>query len=59
MTDCLAFRITLGEAAKTITVIYGYARSGGKWVERAYDLLSWERHHDRETFGEVRCALIE
>jgi hypothetical protein len=33
---------------------YGYERRAGKWVEQAYDGLSWSHHHDREHFGEVR-----
>lgn len=51
----LAFRIIVAGAPKTVT--YGYALSGGTWVEQTYNSLAWERHHDRETFGEIRGAL--
>lgn len=51
----LAFRITV--AGKPETVTYGYALAGGTWVEQTYNSLAWERHHDRETFGEIRGAL--
>jgi hypothetical protein len=50
----LTFRFPLAGATKTIT--YGFAHAGGRWVEQAYDHLSWRWQHDRESFGEVRSA---
>lgn len=38
------------------TITYGYARTGGRWVEEPYDSLSWEWHHDQERFGALRPA---
>lgn len=39
------------------TITYGYARTGGRWVEEPYDPLSWQWHHDRERFGELRSSM--
>ncbi len=39
------------------TIIYGYGRVDGRWVEEAYDNLGWRWHHEEERFGEVRSAL--
>lgn len=40
------------EVSKMIT--YGYERKAGKWVEEPFNSLSWQWHHDRVRFGELR-----
>jgi len=52
----LTFRFSVGGAAKTIS--YGYTHAQGRWIEQAYDSLSWQWHHDSESFGEVRSARV-
>jgi hypothetical protein len=56
----LTFRCSEADASESLKgkiITYGYAWSAGRWVEQAFDPLSWRARHDEERFGEVRPAL--
>jgi len=55
--DRLMLSFRCNEAGKPKTITYGYERAGGRWVEKTFDGLGWQWHHDRGPFGEVRPAL--
>lgn len=38
-------------------ITYGYAWSGGRWVEERFDHHMWQWQHDRERFGELRPGM--
>jgi hypothetical protein len=45
------------KAFKEIT--YGYAWTAGRWVEKEFEPLGWQWHHDRERIGELRPAVAD
>lgn len=44
------------KAGKAVSkmITYGYERKAGRWVEEPFNSLSWQWHHDRVRFGELR-----
>ncbi len=40
-------------------ITYGYSYKNGKWIEKDFDPLEWQWHHDEEIFGIIKPALVK
>lgn len=39
-------------------ITYGYSYKNGKWIEKDFDPLEWQWHHDEEISGAIKPALV-